>query len=68
MKRALLWCGSALFLPVTVQSFLEWLEGKKPPERDVAFEEDIPKLSMYHPFGARLLPAFLKCDYLTDSP
>ena len=41
-----------------VQSFLEWLDGKKTPERDVAFEGDLPKLSMYYSFGARLSPAF----------
>ncbi len=41
-----------------VQSFLEWLDDKKATESDVALEGDVPKLSMYHSFGARLSPAF----------
>ncbi len=50
-----------------VQAFLEGLDDGKTPEEDVAFEEDIPKLSMYYAFGARFSPAFLKRVQWADS-
>jgi putative glycosyltransferase (TIGR04372 family) len=50
-----------------MQCFLEWFDGKAAPERDTGLEGDIPKLSMYHSFGARISPAFLKRHHLTDS-
>ncbi len=43
-----------------VRCFLEGLDGEAAPEQPTGLEEDIPKISMYHSFGARLSPAFLK--------